>query len=124
MMPAEEESAMPVSIGAVLEAGFVEIHTTFESRQEAAACAERLVAGRLAACVQLDGPVTSTYRWQAAVETAEEWRCSCKTTLGRRDACIEAILAGHPYQTPQLTVVPVAATAAYAAWVRDSVEAL
>jgi periplasmic divalent cation tolerance protein len=122
MMPAREESAMPASVATLLEAGIVEIHTTFGSRQEAAACADRLVAGRLAACVQVDGPVASTYRWQAAIETAEEWRCSCKTTLGRRDACIESLIAGHPYQTPQVTVVPVDATAAYAAWVRDSVE--
>jgi periplasmic divalent cation tolerance protein len=124
MMQAREESAMTASVGAVLEAGFVEIRTTFGSRPEASACAERLVAARLAACVQVDGPLTSTYRWQATIEMAEEWRCTCKTTLGRRDACIEAILAGHPYETPQLTVVSVAATAAYAAWVRESVEAL
>ncbi len=113
---------MPASVGAVLEAGFVEIRTMFGSRREASACAERLVAGRLAACVQVEGPVTSTYRWEATIETAEEWRCTCKTTLGRREACIEAILAGHPYETPQVTVVAVAATAAYAAWVRASVE--
>lgn len=113
---------MNESVGAVIEAGIVEVRTTFGSRREAAACAERLVAERLAACVQVEGPVTSTYRWQAAIETAEEWRCTCKTSLGRRDACIEAIVGGHPYETPQITVVPVAATAAYAAWVRDSVE--
>ncbi len=112
---------MPVSVGTVPEAGIVEIRTTFGSRCEASACAERLVADRLAACVQVEGPVTSTYRWQAAIETAEEWRCTCKTTLGRRDACIGAIVGGHPYQTPQVTVVPVDATAAYAAWVHDSV---
>lgn len=114
---------MTDSVGPVLEVGFVEIRTTFGSLSEASACAERLVAERLAACVQLDGPVSSTYRWQATIETAEEWRCSCKTTLARRDACIEAILAGHPYQTPQVMVVPFAATVAYAAWVRESVEA-
>lgn len=114
---------MPATVGPLLEAGIVEIRTTFGSRPEASACAERLVAGRLAACVQVDGPVISTYCWQTAVETAEEWRCTCKTTLGRRDACIEAIVRHHPYETPQLTVVPVAASAAYAAWVRDSVEA-
>lgn len=113
---------MAASVGTELEAGIVEIRTTFGSLSEASACAERLVAGRLAACVQIDGPVTSTYRWQAAVETAEEWRCTGKTTLERRDACIEAIVDGHPYQTPQVTAVPVAATAAYAAWVRESVE--
>ncbi len=113
---------MPASVGAVLEAGIIEIRTTFGSRDEAAACAERLVSGRLAACVQVDGPVVSTYRWKAAIETVEEWRLACKTTLGRRDACIEAIVSGHPYETPQLTVVPIDSTTAYAAWVRDSVE--
>jgi periplasmic divalent cation tolerance protein len=114
---------MPASSNAVLEAGLVEIRTTFSARAEAAACAERLVAVRLVACVQIDGPVTSTYRWRSAIETAEEWRCTCKTTLGLRDACLKAILDGHPYQTPQVTVVPVEATAGYAAWVRESVEA-
>lgn len=107
----------------VLESGIVEVRTTFGSRQEAVSCAERLVAGRLAACVQIDGPVLSTYRWQAAVETAEEWRCTCKTTPGRRAACVEAIATAHPYETPQVTVATIDATAAYAAWVRESVEA-
>ncbi|MFM7137882.1 MAG: divalent-cation tolerance protein CutA [Planctomycetota bacterium] len=113
---------MTSSPAVVLESGIVEIGTTFESRPAAVACAERLVAGRLAACVQVDGPLASTYRWRSAVETAEEWRCTCKTTRGRRDACIEAIIATHPYETPQVTVAPVDATAAYAAWVRASVE--
>jgi periplasmic divalent cation tolerance protein len=113
---------MSLPHGAELERGLVEIRTTFGSRDEAAACAERLVAGRLAACVQIDGPTLSTYRWHAAVETAEEWRCTCKTTLGRRGACIEALVNGHPYETPQVTAVPVEATAPYAAWVRESVD--
>ena len=89
-----------------LESGIVEIRTTFGSCQDASACAERLVAGRLAACVQ-----------------AEEWRCTCKTTFGRREACVAAIVGAHPFQTPQVTVAPVDANAAYAAWVRESVEA-
>ena len=112
---------MAHSRDAVLEPGIVEIRTTFGSRDEAAACAERLVAGRLAACVQVEGPVVSTYRWRSAVETDEEWRCACKTTLARRDACVEAIVAGHRYETPQVTVAAREATAAYAAWVRESV---
>jgi len=103
-------------------AELVEIRTTFGSRDAAAACGRRLVAARLAACVQLEGPIVSTYRWRDAIETADEWRCTCKTTAARREACVAAILAGHEYQTPQVTVVPVAATPAYAAWVRESVE--
>ena len=107
----------------LLVTGVVEIRTTFGSRAEASACGSRLVTGRLAACVQIEGPVESTYRWRAAIETAEEWRCLCKTTSARAAACIAAIVEHHPYDTPQVTVAPVEATAAYAAWVRESVEA-
>lgn len=106
-----------------IQSGLVEIRTTFGSRAAAAACASRLVADRLAACVQVEGPLASTYVWQGDVETAEEWRCTCKTTTARREACVAGILAGHEYQTPQVTIVPFEATAGYAAWVRDSVAA-
>jgi periplasmic divalent cation tolerance protein len=98
-----------------------EIHTTFAARDAAEACANRLVAAGLAACVQIDGPVHSTYRWRGAVETAVEWRCTCKTTPARAEACVAAIVAGHPYATPEVLVRQATATPAYAAWVRDSV---
>jgi periplasmic divalent cation tolerance protein len=100
-----------------------EIRTTFAARDAAEACANRLVAERLAACVQIDGPVHSTYRWQDGVETAVEWRCTCKTTSARTAACIAAIVAGHPYTTPEVLVRESMATPAYAAWVRESVAA-
>ncbi|MFM8735758.1 MAG: divalent-cation tolerance protein CutA [Pirellulales bacterium] len=99
----------------------VEISTTFGRREAADACAERLVERRLAACVQIDGPVRSTYRWHGVVETAEEWRCVCKTTADRRAECLVAIAGLHDYEIPQLIVTDVAASAAYAAWVRESV---
>jgi len=113
---------MPLNAAAAIEDGVVEIHTTFGSRDAAAACAARLVAERLAACVQVEGPLLSTYHWRAVVETGEEWRCTCKTTRARRDDCVAAIIDRHPYETPQVTILAVAATAAYAAWVRSSVE--
>ncbi len=107
---------------AASEPGLVEIRTTFGSQAAAVACAERLVAGRLAGCVQVDGPLSSTYRWREAVETSVEWRCTCKTTAARRDACVAAIVADHEYETPQVTVVSLESSPAYAAWVRASVE--
>ena len=112
---------MPDPLKSPLESGLVEVRTTFSSREAAEACAGRLVQDGLAACVQVDGPVTSTYAWQGRIERAEEWRCSCKTTEAAAAGCIAALLAGHDYQTPQVIVVPVQATPAYAAWVRAAV---
>ena len=100
----------------------IEIRSTFGSRADAEACAARLVERRLAACVQVEGPVQSTYRWQAGVEVAEEFRCTCKTTRERMPACVEALIEQHPYQTPEVICAEVTAARAYAAWVRTSVE--
>jgi len=101
--------------------GIVEIRTTFPDRDAAVACARRVVAARLAACGQVEGPVASTYRWGGGVEAAEEWRCTFKTTASRSAACAESIVAGHPYENPEVLVAAVAAAPAYAAWVRESV---
>lgn len=101
--------------------GIVEVRTTFATRAEAEACAALLVERRLAACVQIDGPVTSVYRWKAVVETATEWRCTCKTTAACRDACIAAITTAHGYETPEVLVSLAEAGETYAAWVRASV---
>lgn len=99
----------------------ISITTTFRSRASAEACGRRLVEAGLAACVQVDGPLTSIYRWQGAVEVAEEWRATCKTTPPLESTCAAAIAAGHDYETPQITVANLTAAPAYAAWVRDSV---
>lgn len=99
----------------------IEVRTTLPSRAAADACADRLVGGGLAACVQVDGPIESRYVWRGSQERAAEWRCTCKTTPARQAACIAAILADHPYETPEILVVAATAAPGYAAWVRDAV---
>lgn len=102
-------------------ASIVEIRTTFGDRAAAEACAARLVRERLAACVQIEGPVAATYSWRGAVETSAEWRCTCKTTPGRAAHCRAALAAGHPYELPEIVESSATASEAYAAWVRESV---
>ncbi len=52
----------------------IELSTTTATQEEAQQIAAALVHERLAACVQIDGPIESVYRWQGEVETAREWR--------------------------------------------------
>ena len=99
----------------------VEIRTTFSSRDKASACASELVNRRFAACVQVDGPITSCYRWQGRIEMAEEFRCTCKTTPARAEPCIEFLTCHHEYQTPEVICTTVTSSAAYAAWVHANV---
>lgn len=99
----------------------VEIRTTVGSREAADEVADRLVATGLAACVQVEGPIRSVYRWQGNVETSAEWRCVCKTSVGRAAACVRSIREQHGYELPEVMVVEATADPAYAAWVRQSV---
>jgi periplasmic divalent cation tolerance protein len=116
-MPHPADAPLLVDAGAV-----VELRTTFSCRDRAAACARHLIERRLAACVQIEGPVTSIYRWQGVMETAEEFRCTCKTSVARAAACTAAILGMHEYATPELLVVAARASPAYAAWVQAEVQ--
>jgi periplasmic divalent cation tolerance protein len=93
------------------------ITTTLPGRDAAEALATALVEERLAACVQVFGPVESTYRWEGAVERAKEWSLHAKTTLDRRDALMARIDDLHPYEVPEIVAVRAdAVSPEYLAW--------
>lgn len=100
----------------------VQLQTTLPDEAAARRLATRLVEDRLAACVQIVGPVDSTYRWQDAVEHAAEWLCLIKSTAECAEALIAAIRALHPYQVPEILVLPVlGGNEAYLDWVTRGV---
>jgi periplasmic divalent cation tolerance protein len=101
-------------------AEFLQITTTAGTRQDAEQIAEALVWRRLAACVQVSGPIQSTYRWQGQVETAQEWMCTAKT--GRDQlAAIETLLGEiHKYEVPELIATPIiGGNEKYLAWLAE-----
>jgi periplasmic divalent cation tolerance protein len=103
------------------DATILAISSTFASRAKAEACGRRLVEAGVAACAQVDGPVSSIYRWRHAIDVAEEWRMTCKTAPVLEAACVAALLAAHDYELPQVTIAHLSASPAYAAWVRGGV---
>lgn len=112
---------MPPDTSWPAEGVVAEIRTTFSSRQDAVACGHHLIERGLAACVQIEGPLTSIYRWQGVVETAEEYGCRCKTTPAAVAACKAAIMSLHPYETPEILLSFSCGSTGYAAWVRENV---
>jgi periplasmic divalent cation tolerance protein len=98
--------------------GYLMAMTTTDAREDAERLARELVEAELAACVQVLGPISSTYRGRGAVETAEEWLCLIKTTAARFGALADHVKANHSYETPELTAVPIShGSADYLAWV-------
>jgi periplasmic divalent cation tolerance protein len=82
--------------------------------------AQALVERRLAACVNILAPCRSVYRWQGALESAEEHPVLIKTTADRYAALEEALRALHPYEVPEIIALPLAAGhAGYLQWVAD-----
>jgi periplasmic divalent cation tolerance protein len=97
--------------------------TTAGSEEEAGRIAALLIERRLAACVQVVGPVTSRYRWQGEVEEAREWQCLVKTTRAAYEAVETAIREAHSYGEPEIIATPIlAGSAGYLAWIDENVE--
>ena len=96
---------------------YIQVVTTTERREDAERIARTLVEQRLAACVQIIGPIHSTYRWQGAIETAAEWQCWAKSRRDYYGAIEETIRRLHPYEVPEILAIPVLAGGAdYLAW--------
>ncbi|TWU14994.1 Divalent-cation tolerance protein CutA [Novipirellula galeiformis] len=94
--------------------------STVELEVDANRLARELVSESLAACVQIDGPIQSCYRWNDQVEHATEYRLMIKTTLTVWPTLKERLLKLHPYDEPEIIMVPIAdASEGYGAWVVD-----
>jgi periplasmic divalent cation tolerance protein len=98
---------------------YLQVATTIDSAEGAEALARALVDERLAACVQVHGPIRSIYRWDGAVQQSQEWLCTAKTTTERFDALRAAILRLHPYDVPEVVATPiVTGNPEYLTWIR------
>ena len=82
--------------------------------------ARDLVEGRLAACVNIVSAVRSIYRWEGRVCDESEDLLVVKTTADRVDDLLKRVRETHPYQLPEVIVLPVVAGSdAYLQWVAE-----
>lgn len=101
------------------EVEFVQVATTFDAVEEAEALAASVVRARLAACAQTEGPVTSVYRWDGALQKDKEWRVTFKTTAALAERLTEYIVREHSCDVPEVLVTPViGGHQKYLEWVR------
>jgi periplasmic divalent cation tolerance protein len=103
---------------------YLQVSTTTASDEEARRIGAVLLERRLAACVQVLGPIESHYRWQGEVEQAREWLCLIKTDASRYDELEAAIGELHSYDEPELVATPiVAGSKGYLDWIAESLGA-
>lgn len=63
--------------------------------------------GKLAACATLLPGATSLYYWEGKLEQEYEVQMLLKTDLAHQQALLDCLKSHHPYQTPELLVLPV-----------------
>jgi periplasmic divalent cation tolerance protein len=99
----------------------VMLYTTFPSLVEAETVGKTLVEDRLAACVNILPGMISHYRWEGAIERAEEAVMLIKTRASLAETVRAAVKTSHPYETPAILVLPIESVdETYFGWIMDS----
>ncbi|RST30601.1 divalent-cation tolerance protein CutA [Sphingomonas ginkgonis] len=99
----------------------VSVYCVFASAEEAERIGRTVIEQRLAACINILPPCRSIYRWNGAIETAQEVPAILKTSADLSDRLMTTIAGLHSYAVPAITVWPVEKLlSTYADWVTDS----
>ncbi len=91
--------------------------TTFPDTRTARRILDQLLTERLAACVQRL-PVRSSFHWKGKLTRAAEVLAVIKTRRALYPAVAARLRSLHPYETPEIILLPIAAGAAgYLGWI-------
>ena len=94
---------------------------TVGSESEAETIATALLDERLAACVNIGGPIRSLYRWQGRIADDREWQLVIKTRSDLFDALADRVRVLHSYDVPEIIGLPVTVgNPAYLEWLEEA----
>ena len=100
------------------------IRITCPSKDIAQKIADASVEKRLAACANIEAPVTSTYLWKGVVEQAFEHVLWLKSVTGCWAALEAMVNELHPYDVPAMVAWPCSHVLSdYAAWLDENTKA-
>lgn len=106
-----------------MSAEAIQVVTTTAERQDADALARAVLDKRLAACVQISGPIDSSYWWNNRLETAQEWILTIKTRRDLFPPLEKLLLELHPYDQPEIVAtLCVEISAGYLKWLNEQVK--
>jgi len=75
---------------------------------------------RLSSCVQVVGPIRSSYWWKGIIEHANEWLCLIKARKSDYSKIERTIKKVHPYEVPEILAFTILyGNNDYLQWMRD-----
>lgn len=96
------------------------ILTTVPDQPVAERLAGRLVETKLAACVNILGPVTSVYTWKGQIERDTEYQLLIKAPATLYSAVERLIQQEHPYELPEILALGVSrGLSSYIEWINS-----
>jgi len=94
-----------------------------KKKEDAQSIAKSLVEKRLAGCVQIVGPIISTYWWKGRLDTNKEWLCIIKSKKALYGKIEKAIKDLHRYETPEIIALPIiSGSKGYLKWLDDELK--
>ena len=104
-----------------MDRSYAVVMTTVATEKQAGELAHSLVNSGLAACVQIQS-IRSVYRWKGETCSEPEFLLLIKTAADQYAAIEQHIKAHHPYETPEIVQIAIAAgSAEYLGWIDASV---
>ena len=101
--------------------GFIEVRTTTSTVEDARMIADTLMEKRIAACIQIIGPMESIYVWEGSRHRDDEYLLLIKTSLELYPQVRVEIEGVHPYDVPEIISMPITGSSGpYLAWMEDS----
>jgi periplasmic divalent cation tolerance protein len=95
--------------------------STFPDRETARRISSQLVTEKFAACANILPGVESIYRWKEKIETGNETLVFFKLSEDRQSAFHEKLRSLHPYEVPEIIIVPITTgLPEYLRWVAES----
>ncbi|MGQ4833936.1 MAG: divalent-cation tolerance protein CutA [Candidatus Asgardarchaeia archaeon] len=86
---------------------YIQVLTTVEKEDDAKKISKVLLEKKLAACIQIIGPIKSMYWWKEKIEEATEYILAIKTKAGLYEELEKTIKEIHPYEVPEIIAIPI-----------------
>jgi periplasmic divalent cation tolerance protein len=82
---------------------YIQVFSSVVNLEAAEKIGESVIEKKLAAIVQITGPVKSMYMWNGRLLKGEDWRIVMKTTREQYQKLEAEIKRLHPYGVPEIS---------------------